>query len=49
MRLDSVSAKVSRISPFRLTFLPGIEAFHATPLNDERYLLDDIARAADTG
>lgn len=28
--------------PFRLTVLPGIEAFHATPENDERYLLDHI-------
>lgn len=28
--------------PFRLNLLPGIEAFHATPENDERYLLDEI-------
>lgn len=28
--------------PFRLSVAPGIEAFHATPENDERYLLDSI-------
>jgi predicted phosphodiesterase len=28
--------------PVRLTVLPGIEAFHATPDHDERYLLDDM-------
>jgi predicted phosphodiesterase len=28
--------------PMRLDVLPGIEAFHASPGSDERYLLDDI-------
>jgi predicted phosphodiesterase len=28
--------------PFRMSVLPGIEAFHATPAHDERYLLDEI-------
>lgn len=29
--------------PFRMVVSRGIEAFHATPAHDERYLLDDIA------
>jgi diadenosine tetraphosphatase ApaH/serine/threonine PP2A family protein phosphatase len=40
--LDAAQRESLAHLPFRMTVLPGIEAFHATPRHDERYLLDEI-------
>lgn len=40
--LDAAQRQSLANLPFRMDVLPGITALHATPENDERYLLDDI-------
>lgn len=40
--LDAAQRQSLTDLPFLRAVLPGIEAFHATPGSDERYLLDDI-------